>query len=124
MGDEQRKIYSAYETEFRDFICALSGDKLDKSPMHVLRGLTRLRQICNSPALLPDGMLNKAVSAKIELLKEQVSDKAPHHKLVIFRSEEYTSELQSLMRISYAVFCWKKKKNKLPVLNTHSKNQL
>src|SRR3546814_4357740 len=28
------------------------------------------------------------------------------------RSEEHTSELQSLMRISYAVFCWKKK-------NTH-----
>src|SRR3546814_10378360 len=29
----------------------------------------------------------------------------------IFRSEEHTSELQSLMRISYAVFCLKKKKN-------------
>src|SRR3546814_4144968 len=28
------------------------------------------------------------------------------------RSEEYTSELQSLMRISYAVFCLKKKKTK------------
>src|SRR3546814_6362746 len=28
------------------------------------------------------------------------------------RSEEHTSELQSLMRISYAVLCWKKKKNK------------
>src|SRR3546814_4977240 len=26
------------------------------------------------------------------------------------RSEEHTSELQSLMRISYAVFCWKKRK--------------
>src|SRR3546814_5814211 len=30
----------------------------------------------------------------------------------ILRSEEHTSELQSLMRISYAVFCLKKKKNK------------
>src|SRR3546814_4610232 len=29
------------------------------------------------------------------------------------RSEEHTSELQSLMRISYAVFCLKKKKNKV-----------
>src|SRR3546814_2089737 len=49
-----------------------------------------------------------------------------HHVLVFFslfvdlfcfthslfrRSEEHTSELQSLMRISYAVFCLKKKKN-------------
>src|SRR3546814_2568637 len=30
----------------------------------------------------------------------------------LFRSEEHTSELQSLMRISYAVFCLKKKKKK------------
>src|SRR3546814_7558931 len=30
---------------------------------------------------------------------------------MIHRSEEHTSELQSLMRISYAVFCLKKKKN-------------
>src|SRR3546814_10717391 len=30
----------------------------------------------------------------------------------LFRSEEHTSELQSLMRISYAVFCLKQKTNK------------
>src|SRR3546814_1308572 len=33
---------------------------------------------------------------------------------IVDRSEEHTSELQSLMRISYAVFCLKKKKNKPP----------
>src|SRR3546814_6282902 len=31
---------------------------------------------------------------------------------MVWRSEEHTSELQSLMRISYAVFCLKKKKKK------------
>src|SRR3546814_9005464 len=35
----------------------------------------------------------------------------------IKRSEEHTSELQSLMRISYAVFCLKKKKNKKNTTN-------
>src|SRR3546814_1095559 len=38
------------------------------------------------------------------------------------RSEEHTSELQSLMRISYAVFCLKKKKKKIHTMvmtNTH-----
>src|SRR3546814_1990207 len=30
---------------------------------------------------------------------------------IVYRSEEHTSELQSLMRISYAVFCLKKKNN-------------
>src|SRR3546814_2868815 len=34
----------------------------------------------------------------------------PALSLAVFRSEEHTSELQSLMRISYAVFCLKKKK--------------
>src|SRR3546814_6869708 len=34
------------------------------------------------------------------------------------RSEEHTSELQSLMRISYAVFCLKKKKKKLEPTRT------
>src|SRR3546814_4040296 len=36
---------------------------------------------------------------------------AMKHVIVTGRSEEHTSELQSLMRISYAVFCLKKKKN-------------
>src|SRR3546814_9682843 len=36
----------------------------------------------------------------------------PSHRIPARRSEEHTSELQSLMRISYAVFCLKKKNNK------------
>src|SRR3546814_8346227 len=46
------------------------------------------------------------------------------------RSEEHTSELQSLMRISYAVFCLKKKKkkketqHKQPKNITHEKKQI
>src|SRR3546814_9489794 len=35
------------------------------------------------------------------------------------RSEEHTSELQSLMRISYAVFCLKKKKKQTHTQTTH-----
>src|SRR3546814_8398088 len=39
------------------------------------------------------------------------------------RSEEHTSELQSLMRISYAVFCLKKKKKKKDTTNDITKNK-
>src|SRR3546814_5179963 len=41
------------------------------------------------------------------------------------RSEEHTSELQSLMRISYAVFCLKKKKatKTHPIINSRNSNQ-
>src|SRR3546814_8874080 len=44
----------------------------------------------------------------------------PERQIGIERSEEHTSELQSLMRISYAVFCLKKKKQK--DTNTHNNN--
>src|SRR3546814_7141490 len=43
------------------------------------------------------------------------------HQPTKIRSEEHTSELQSLMRISYAVFCLKKKKDKNN--NNHISNQ-
>src|SRR3546814_4173181 len=43
-----------------------------------------------------------------------------HHKSR--RSEEHTSELQSLMRISYAVFCLTKKKTKKTNITTASQN--
>src|SRR3546814_2175537 len=39
------------------------------------------------------------------------------------RSEEHTSELQSLMRISYAVFCLKKKNNTNKLINTKQPNK-
>src|SRR3546814_1486207 len=42
--------------------------------------------------------------------------------LTVPRSEEHTSELQSLMRISYAVFCLKKKKDNLQITSTHLYN--
>src|SRR3546814_3120318 len=44
--------------------------------------------------------------------KVEYTDSAAQWSPPPSRSEEHTSELQSLMRISYAVFCLKKKKNK------------
>src|SRR3546814_5559163 len=55
--------------------------------------------------------------SELHLLIDMLPDRVSLHidqqmKLGKVRSEEHTSELQSLMRISYAVFCLKKKKNK------------
>src|SRR3546814_1139610 len=50
---------------------------------------------------------------------------APRPQCARWRSEEHTSELQSLMRISYAVFCLKKKTkiNNTKNKNTHTQHQ-
>src|SRR3546814_5882991 len=47
--------------------------------------------------------MNEIIAANVKLLRQR---HAPNQTV---RSEEHTSELQSLMRISYAVFCLKKK---------------
>src|SRR3546814_3879515 len=54
------------------------------------------------------------VHQRVAMLRADVVDHAAATTLIDIgadRSEEHTSELQSLMRISYAVFCLKKKKN-------------
>src|SRR3546814_4270919 len=48
----------------------------------------------------------------VEQQRQPAVEQAGHRKVPEIRSEEHTSELQSLMRISYAVFCLTKKKIK------------
>ena len=52
--------------------------------MHVLQGITKLRQICNSPALLKDDKFYGSASSKMELLIEQIESKSPQHKILVF----------------------------------------
>src|SRR3546814_3306417 len=83
-----------YTTLFRSFVTALIDIAIcfHRLPQGLARGIVRWL-----------GSSNEAI---IEYIKNIV------HLLEIrrhFRSEEHTSELQSLMRISYAVFCLKKK---------------
>src|SRR3546814_3065073 len=55
------------------------------------------------------------LAADPAFLQQPVADEAQVEQAArpLWRSEEHTSELQSLMRISYAVFCLKKKKDKI-----------
>src|SRR3546814_7038304 len=56
------------------------------------------------------GKLAKLMKVEVSVLKEQRDMwNSPVEDTAEARSEEHTSELQSLMRISYAVFCLKKK---------------
>src|SRR3546814_970374 len=57
--------------------------------------------------------------------KKLVPQRAPRNRQNSGRSEEHTSELQSLMRTSYAVFCLKKKKctNAPPELHLTNQNK-
>jgi len=84
MGDSQRKVYDAYEKEFRDFISGLTEDELLKRSVNVLKVLTRLRQICDSPLLLEDEKLFGDKSSKIEVLIDEIQSKEQNHKILVF----------------------------------------
>ena len=51
--------------------------------MHVLTGLTKLRQICNSPVLLKEGHSGDN-AIKIEVLTEQIENQSKEHKILVF----------------------------------------
>ncbi|MCY1526340.1 hypothetical protein D9M68_613500 [compost metagenome] len=52
--------------------------------MHVLQGITKLRQICNSPAILGKEEYYGNASAKLDVLMEQIESKSPYHKILVF----------------------------------------
>ena len=84
MGVQQREIYESCRTEIRDYLMGTAEDELIKSSMHVLQGITKLRQICNSPAILSKEKYYGEASAKMEVLMEQIESKSPYHKILVF----------------------------------------
>src|SRR3546814_1689985 len=71
--------------------------------------------------------ISEAIREHPDLVKKWLGKVVPQHdnyfaalNCAVFRSEEHTSELQSLMRISYAVFCLKKKTNQNIYNTTHN----
>ncbi len=84
MDQQQANLYASEEKKFKDYIAAIKQDELLKHSLHVLKGLTRLRQICNSPLLLKDEALHTTNSAKIDLLMEQLDVLCLNHKVLVF----------------------------------------
>src|SRR3546814_6260894 len=91
-----------------DMTLARAASSLGAAPVYVFFSVTL-------PLILP-GVVSGALFAFATSFDEVVvalfiaSPAQRTLPMEIFRSEEHTSELQSLMRISYAVFCLKKKK--------------
>src|SRR3546814_9447312 len=94
------------------------------SPVPALRSVLRRRQpagATGAPAVLyvHGATFPSALSVRYRFVTE--TDDRSWADALCARSEEHTSELQSLMRISYAVFCLKKKKNtQMQTTNSHN----
>src|SRR3546814_8573585 len=81
-------------------------------------------QTCALPIFSTFKTMQKHILTITRASKHQWKNHEQRYRHVKKRSEEHTSELQSLMRISYAVFCLKKKNKTKPrkhTIETHSK---
>src|SRR3546814_2636904 len=87
---------------------------------HMLMAAERIDQLGGVPDLDPKGLASRAATEYgnggdlVQMIKDDlVAERLViehYQELIRYRSEEHTSELQSLMRISYAVFCLNKNK--------------
>ncbi len=85
MEDEQRKVYDAYRNDFRDKILGtIETQGIQKSQLTILQGLMKLRQICDSPAILNETDKYPNNSIKLDELAREITENIGDHKALIF----------------------------------------
>ena len=85
MGDEQRKIYDAFRNDFRDKILGVvESQGIGRSQLTILQGLMKLRQICDSPAIMKDDEKFPNVSIKLDELVREITENISDHKALVF----------------------------------------
>lgn len=85
MQEEQRNIYDAYRNDFRDKILGtIESNGIQKSQLTILQGLMKLRQICDSPAIMNETEKFPNHSIKLEEIGREISENMSNHKALIF----------------------------------------
>ena len=85
MEDEQRSIYEAYRNDFRNQILGtIETQGIQKSQLTILQGLMKLRQICDSPAILNEQEKFENHSIKLDELAREITENIGNHKALVF----------------------------------------
>jgi SNF2 family DNA or RNA helicase len=86
MEAPQRKIYDAYRNMYRAKILGTIDDQgIEKSQFAILQGLMKLRQICDSPAILKGEEVQLPNhSVKLDELIRELKENIGNHKVLIF----------------------------------------
>ena len=96
MNGLQRAVYEEILDNTRSSIfLEIQNNGLAKSKLSILQGMTKLRQVCSSPLLLPDDEHNNCrESVKIEVLMQELDNLLGNHKAIVF--SQFTSMLHLL----------------------------
>lgn len=85
METEQRKVYEAYRNSYREKILGtIDQQGIAKSQLTILQGLMKLRQICDSPAILNEDEKYPNHSIKLDELAREIEENIGNHKALIF----------------------------------------
>ncbi|MCX8019681.1 MAG: SNF2 family helicase [Chitinophagaceae bacterium] len=85
MEEEQRSIYESYRDAYRSQILgSIETRGLQKSQLTILQGLMKLRQICDSPAILNETEKFENYSVKLDELSRELMENIGEHKVLIF----------------------------------------
>ena len=85
MEKEQRKVYEAYRNSFREKILGtIDQQGIGRSQLTILQGLMKLRQICDSPAILNEEVKYPNHSIKLDELAREIEENIGDHKALIF----------------------------------------
>ncbi len=85
MDPKQRKVYDTFREMYRQkLVDKMATDGKDKAAFLILEALLKLRQICDSPALLNDDVEYDQNSAKLEEIIREIEENAGNHKILIF----------------------------------------
>jgi non-specific serine/threonine protein kinase len=85
MGGQQRKVYEAFKEKIRkELLEKIEQEGMNKARFAVLDGLLKLRQICNSAALLNSTEDYGNDSVKADELLRSIREKTGQHKVLVF----------------------------------------
>ncbi|MEO9023046.1 MAG: SNF2-related protein [Ginsengibacter sp.] len=85
MESAQRNVYEAYRNSYRNKILGVIDDQgVGKSQLTILQGLMKLRQICDSPAILNEEERYPNDSIKLEELTREITENIGEHKALVF----------------------------------------
>jgi non-specific serine/threonine protein kinase len=85
MDEPQRRIYDAFRNEFRDKVLGtIDAQGMEKSTLTILQGLMKLRQICDSPAIMNEQDKYPNESIKLEELSREITENISDHKALVF----------------------------------------
>ena len=85
MEAEQRNIYEAFRNEYKDNIMgSIESKGIGRSQLTILQGLMKLRQICDSPAIMNSDEVYPNVSVKVDELARELEENCGDHKVLVF----------------------------------------